>query len=62
MVFYKGGTMKILCLFGKHEYGVVSEKVLEDIYDCDNYFAGRMLVDKTYIRCKHCGKKVLISD
>lgn len=25
--------MKILCLFGKHEYDVVSEKVLEDIYD-----------------------------
>ena len=29
--------MKILCLFGKHEYEVVSKKVLEDIYDCDNF-------------------------
>lgn len=43
------------------KYDVVSEKVLEDIYDCNNFFAGRTLVDKTYIKCKNCGKKVLIS-
>lgn len=54
--------MKILCLIGKHEYDVVSEKVLEDVYDCDNCFAGKTLVDKIYLKCKHCGKKVLIND
>lgn len=53
--------MKLLCLLGKHEYNVVIEKVLEDIYDCDNCFAGKVLVDKMYIKCIHCGKKVLIS-
>lgn len=33
--------MKILCLLGRHKYDVITEKKLEDVYDCDNCFAAK---------------------
>lgn len=54
--------LRLMCLFGKHKYEEITVKEFENIYDCDNFFAGEILVEKTYLRCRYCGKKIKVAD
>ena len=48
---------ELYCMFFGHQYEEVCEKKLEDVYDCDNTVAGKVIVERLCLKCKHCGRK-----